>query len=187
MNKLAQLIKTGKTIFTTTELMDIWDTNRNTVKSTVYRMIKQKNIIRINPGLFALQEKINKFELGCKLVPESYISLFTVLKEKGVIFQEFQKIYLIGNRPQIINANNQTFEYHAIKRIQNIPDGIKFHDNYSIATLERAMLELFYLFDTDYSDFKITHFDKDSFIKLSKLYNKKTQQKALKFLKDFSP
>lgn len=185
MNKLAQLIKTGKTVFNTPELMDIWNTNRNTVKSTVYRMIKQKNFIRIKPGFFALKEEINEFELGCKLVPKSYISLFTVLKEKGVIFQEFQTIYLIGNRPQTIKVNNQTFEYHTIKCIQNIPDGIKFFDHYSIATLERAILELFYLFDTDYSDFKITHFDKDIFIRLSKLYNKKTQQKALGFLNHF--
>ena len=181
-----QLVKTGKTIFTTPELMDIWNTNRNTVKSTVYRMVKQKNLIRIKPGLFVLKEKVNESELGCKLVPGSYISLFTVLKKEGVIFQEFQKIYLIGNRPQIINVNNQTFEYHTIKHILGIPDGIKFHDHYSIATLERAILELFYLFDTDYSDFKISHLDKDVFTKLSKLFNKKTKKKAHKFLKHFS-
>lgn len=186
MNKLAQLIKTGKTVFTNTELMDLWNTNHDTVKSTVYRMVKQKNLIRIKSGFFALKEKINEFELGCKLIPESYVSLFTVLKKEGVIFQEFQKIYLMGSRPQTIRINNQIFEYHTIKRILSIPDGIIFHDNYSIATLERAILELFYLFDTDYSDFKISYLDKDSFIKLSKLYNKKTQQKALKFLKYFS-
>lgn len=185
MKKLAQLIKTGKTIFSTKELVVIWNADQNTVKTTTHRMVKDGSLIRLQGGLFAIG-KINSFELGCKLMPKSYVSLFTVLKEAGILFQEFQQIYLIGERPKTATVGGLTFEYHTITKLVSFPDGIEFHENYSIATIERAILEVFQLFDTDYSDFKISQFNQEKFIKLSKFFNKKTQKKAKEFLKYFN-
>lgn len=185
MNKLAQLIKTEKSVFTTKELIAIWSVGKNTVKTTTYRMVKTGNLTHLQKGLFAIG-KINPFELGCKLMPKSYISLFTILKENGIIYQEFKPIYLTGERPETKTAGGYHFEYHAIRKILSIPDGIEFHENYSIATIERAILELFQIFDTDYSDFRISQFNREKFIKLSQLFNKKTQKKAKQFLKYFN-
>lgn len=186
MNKLTQLIQSGKTVFTIPELTDIWASDYDTVKTTVSRMVQKKNLIRLKRGFFGLGKNINLHELACKLVIGSYISLFTVLKEKGVIFQEYRTIYLIAPRPQMIQIQEQKFEYHTIKKVTYFPDGIEFKENYSIATIERALLDTFSVFDTDYSDFKISQFDRDIFIKLSKFYNKKTQKKAQQFLTHFS-
>lgn len=186
MNKLSQLIKTGKTVFAVSELVDIWQTNRDTVKATVYRMIQQRNLKRLKRGLFALSDRIDLFELGCKLVFGSYVSCFTVLKEEGVIFQEYKNIYLVAPRPQTIVIEENSFEYHTISALTSLPDGIEFRDYYSIACLERALLDTFCIFHADYSDFKISSFNKEKFLQLSVFYNERTQKTARQFLKDLS-
>ena len=186
MNKTAQLIRTGKSIFTISEITDIWNTSNDVSKSTAYRMVKKGNLFRLRRGFFSLTKDVNLFELGCKLVPGSYVSLFTVLKEKGVIFQETRQIYLMAERPKTLKVAGQSFEYHSIKNLLYVPDGISFEKTYSIAGLERALLEVFSLFDTDYSDFKISGFDRELFLRLSRIFNKRTQKKAAEFLKYIS-
>lgn len=185
MASIAKLLQTGKTIFTTPELSEIWNTLRTSAKTITTRKVKAGKLFRITRGVFSLKPDYNPFELASKLVPGSYISLFTVLKEKGVIFQEFDTIFSIAPRAKTIKINDLTYEYHAIKNLMFFEKGINFEQNYSIATLERAILDCFFLFDTDFTDFKITSFNKDLFLDLSQYYNKKTAKKAQKFIKHF--
>jgi predicted transcriptional regulator of viral defense system len=185
MASLAPLIKSGKTIFKTKELSEIWNTKETSTKTITLRKVKQGDLIKIKRGIFALTTKYNKLELACKMMQGSYISLFTVLKNEGVIFQEFNTIYLVAPRAKNIQIEKTNYEYHSIKNLNFIAEGISFNATYSIAKLERAILDLFFLFDTDFSDFNINQFDKELFLKLAKLYNKKVQTKADKFIKFF--
>ncbi|OGJ44361.1 hypothetical protein A2272_05815 [Candidatus Peregrinibacteria bacterium RIFOXYA12_FULL_33_12] len=186
MPSISTLIKSGKTIFTTKELSDLWDVSYDSTKTSTLRKIKNEEFIYLKRGIFALSENYNKYELACKIMHGSYISLYTVLKDEGVIFQEFRTIYLIGTRAKEILIKNIRYEYHTIQNILYLTLGVKFYKNYSIATKERAILDSFFLFDTDFSDFNINSFDTELFLKLSKFYNKKTQKKAKIFLEHFN-
>ncbi len=185
MASLAPLIKSGKTIFTSMELGEIWRTKESSTKTITSRKVKKGELVRIKRGIFALSSKYNKFELACKMTPGSYVSLFTVLKNEGVIFQQFNTIYLVSQRAKNIKIGDMNYEYHAIKNLNFITEGIILNDTYSIARVERAILDVFFLFNSDFSDFNISQFDKELFLKLAKLYNKKVQKKADQFIKIF--
>lgn len=178
MNRLSSLVRTGKTIFTTGELCGLWDMNRNTVNVTASRLVQQKSFIRLRRGIFALSSRFNPYELGCKLMTGSYISLFTALKEHGVIFQENPTIYLVGPRPRFTTAGGRSFQYHTIKSLLSIPDGIDFRETYSIASLERALLDMLCVFAPDTSDYVVTRLDRDKFLRLASFYPKVTQRRA---------
>ncbi len=109
MNRLSPLIRTGKTVFTTSELTALWVMGGATANVTAARLVRQKNLIRLRRGLFALSPRFNRYELGCKLAPGSYISLFTALKEYGVIFQENPTLYLVGPRPRSLTQDLHIF------------------------------------------------------------------------------
>jgi len=185
MPSISTLIKSGKTIFTTKELSDLWDLSYDSTKTSTLRKVKNEELIYLKKGIFALSNNYNKYELACKMTPGSYVSLFTVLKNEGVIFQEFNTIYLIAPRAKNIKIGKINYEYHAIKNLIFLTEGVLFTDTYSIARIERAILDSFFLFDTDFSDFNINQFNKELFLKLAKLYNKKVQTKADKFIKFF--
>ncbi|MDP4008466.1 MAG: hypothetical protein Q8P68_04725 [Candidatus Peregrinibacteria bacterium] len=185
MASLSPLIKSGKTIFTTNEITELWGTTYDSARNMIMLKVRRDEMYRIKPGIFTLNKNYNQFELGCKMMPGSYISLYSVLKKEGVIFQEFSHVYLIGPRARQIEIEKTTYEYHTIKKMLFLELGVKFNTQYSIASIERAILDCFTVFDTDFTDFNISKFNKELFLKLLKFYNKKVQKKASQFLKYF--
>lgn len=185
MASLAPLIKTGKTVFTINEIAGLWSTTYNSAKTMVARKVKAGELYRIKPGMISFDENYNRFEFGCKMMIGSYVSLYSVLKEEGVIFQEFNTVYLVGGRAREIRADNIKYQYHTIKHLLYFEKGVLFQLRYSVASVERAILDCFSVFNTDYSDFNLSKFDKDLFLKLKPFYNKRVQKKADQFLKHF--
>lgn len=185
MASLAPLIKTGKTVFNINEIAGLWDTTYNSAKTMVTRKVKVDDLYRIKPGVVSFDENYDRFEFGCKMVTGSYISLYSVLKEEGVIFQEFNTIYLVGERAREICADGMRYQYHRIKNLLYFEKGVFFRLRYSIASVERAILDCFSIFDTDYSDFNLSKFNKNLFLELKPFYSKRVQKKADQFLKHF--
>lgn len=186
MPPLGSLIKTGKSVFALKELADIWKTDKASARVMAHREVKKNEILRIKTGYYSLKKDYDNFELGCKMAAGSYISAYTALKKYGVIFQELKTIYLVAPKARVIEVNGVIFEYHAIKSVLFFEKGVNFNDFYSIAGLERALLDSFSLFNTDFSDFNISSFDKNLFLELVPFYNKKVQKKAAKFLNHFN-
>lgn len=186
MPPLGSLIKTGKSVFTLKELADIWKTDKASAKVMAHREVKKNEIFRIKTGYYSLKKDYDNFELGCKMASGSYISTYTALKEYGVIFQELKTIYLVAPKARVIKINEVVFEYHTIKSMLFLEKGVHFNNFYSIAGLERAVLDSFSIFNTDFSDFNISSFDKNLFLELLPFYNKRVQKKAEKFLNHFN-
>ena len=92
-------------------------------------------------------------ELGNKLRKPSYISLYTVLGERGVVFQPYPSIYLIANRTEVLKVDGQRYVYRKIKReILLNHQGIIREGPAVKARLERALADKVYLDGAEYFD-----------------------------------
>jgi hypothetical protein len=89
-------------------------------------------------------------ELACKIYRPSYISLDYVLQKAGIVFQFDSRITLASTLSREIRYQDRTFSYRKIKGELLIQtSGITMGDTISMASPERAFLDMLYL-DPDY-------------------------------------
>jgi hypothetical protein len=89
-------------------------------------------------------------ELACKIYRPSYISLEYVLQKAGIVFQFDSRITLVSTLCREIRCQDRTFSYRKIKgEILIQTSGIEMGDTVSMASPERAFLDMLYL-DPDY-------------------------------------
>lgn len=180
-NSIEILLKTKKTIFTTKELAYLWQiSNPDTLKSKVYFLVKNKKLIALHKGIYALDNNFNKFELAGKLKPPSYISGETVLYQESLIFQYSTDIASISNAAKTIKCQNTDYVYHKIKdEILFNQKGLKILDNYYQAEKERAFLDTIYLNKNYYFD-NLSSLDWQKCFSLADIYKNKALKKRVK-------
>ena len=101
MKYVETLLKSKKTVFTYDDIRFFFQiTNRNTLKSLLARMVKSGILQHLVPGIFALP-RYNQFEFATLLKKNSYISFETVLKQEGIIFQDYgNTLFLASDRSE---------------------------------------------------------------------------------------
>jgi len=125
---------------------------------------KSGDLYRIRRGFYAKDKNYDRFELATKIFTPSYVSFETVLGQAGVTFQYYGQIFIVSYVTREIKADGQTYAYRKIKdAILTNHLGIENKDNYSIASAERAFLDVVYL-NTDY------HFDNLSILNWDKVF-----------------
>jgi hypothetical protein len=76
-----------------------------------------------------------------------------VLRENGVIFQHYESIFVAYRKTKTMTILEHKITFRKLKDIVLFnPTGILRKENYSIATLERAFLDMIYLFPNYYFD-----------------------------------
>ena len=179
---LLKLKPNNQTLFTTSEIAQILNINN---KQKLYSFLKYSNsnddLIRITRGIYSLSKNFSKLELGNKLRQPSYISLYTILQKNGAIFQNYEDIYLISNRSDIITIDKNVFIYKKIKdKILYNNLGITVENNVTLATSERAICDLIYLgFDYYFDNLRKIDFDLMSNLNYQ-LYKNKEVDKFIK-------
>ena len=168
------LLKQNKKIFKTDDLALLWGiTNRNTLLTTIKRYLKKEILYSIRKGVYSViqPDKLNPCLLGTAYVTGfCYVSLQTVLSQENLINQEPNAIMLIGNRTLNFNIGNNQYICRKMKSklLHNLV-GIDLNQEFPIATIERAIVDILYYNPNFY-------FDKD----ISKYQNKiKLIQKEL--------
>lgn len=153
-NLTAKLYQSSKTILTNKDLALIWRENdHNNLKAKTAYYVKQKALIRLTRGVFAKDNDYNSKELATSIYTPSYISFETVLREAGVIFQHYETIFVATKWAKTITIDKHTFTFRKLKNaILFNSTGIVSQDNYSMATPERAFLDMIYLFPDYYFD-----------------------------------
>lgn len=176
------LLRTKKTIFTIQELAFFWKINNpNTLKSKVYFLVKNKKLIPLRKGIYALTSNYDKFELAGKLKSPSYISLETILYRGGVIFQYSTDITSISNVTKTIKCGEINYVYHKLKdEILFNREGLEIFDNYYLAKLERAFLDMVYLNKNYYFD-NLQPINWKQCFSLVEIYKNKAMIKRLKW------
>lgn len=185
MYTITELLKTNRTVFTNEELAYIWDIgNENTLKKTIQYLTKKGKLIRIKRGLYSVDGRpYNVFELANKYKAPSYISFTTVLLKAGVIFQYSDEVYLAAQDSRTFTTGNHTFHYRKIKdEVLFDKTGLINEYNYTIATTERAFLDMLYLDRNFYFD-NMRSIDFDKCLEIVEIYNNKSLTAKVKELK----
>jgi len=151
---LNEILRSSKTVFSFKDLILFWGgIDKLTAGSRVNYYTKHNDLYHIRRGLYAKDKNYDKYELATKIFTPSYVSFETILGQAGITFQHYNQIFIASYTKREITADGQTYSYKRIKdAILTNPAGIESKDNYSIATPERAFLDVVYL-NKDY------HFD----------------------------
>ncbi|MCX6807758.1 MAG: hypothetical protein NTZ80_03105 [Patescibacteria group bacterium] len=189
MNSLsAQLYRSTKTILANKDLALIWgETRPNNLKSKIAYYTKKKVLNPLTRGIFTKNKDYNPKELATSIYIPSYISFETALREAGVIFQHYDTIFVASKWPKTMRIDKYTFTFRKLKdAVLFNSTGIENKDNYSIATAERAFLDMIYLFPNYYFD-SLKPIDWKKCDKIVKIYGNKQLVKRLnKYRKSYA-
>ena len=176
----AKLYQSSKTILTNKDLALIWqENNKESLYAKTAYYVKQKALIRLTRGVFAKNYDYNSKELATSIYIPSYISFETVLREAGVIFQHYDTIFVVSKWPKTMTIDKHTITFRKLKNVVLFNSaGIVGKDNYSIATPERAFLDMIYLFPNYYFD-NLKEIDWEKCDEIIKIYNNKQLIKRL--------
>lgn len=142
------LYRSGKTVFSTQEvrLLTFGVISPSALPNRLSRMVLGGDLLRLRQGVYALPS-YDPLEFACKIQVPSYISMETVLRKHGVIFQYDNAITLASYQPKIIyNPSGKVFLFRKLATSILINrQGKIINPHYTIATVERAFLDLCYV------------------------------------------
>lgn len=170
---LSILYSSGKTVFSTQEVRLLTQglISDMALSSQLSRMVKRGDLLRLRSGIYGLPSYLT-LEFANKIQVPSYISMETVLRMNGVIFQYDNTITLASYQTKTIYASTE--EVFVFRKIANSilmrKEGKIITPKYTIATLERAFLDLCYV-DKWRTYENITPLDKKKVIDLLPLYS----------------
>jgi len=177
---IAKLYQSNKTILTSKDLALVWGENDQIkLKDKISYYVRRGVLIRLTRGVFAKDKNFNAKELATSLYTPSYISFETVLREAGVIFQHYDTIFVATKWPKIMTVDKYSITFRKLKdTVLFNSTGIESKDNYSIATPERAFLDMIYLSPNYYFD-NLKGINWEKCDELVKIYNNKSLIKRL--------
>lgn len=162
---LLDLMRSKKTVFTFKDLILLWGVSDvNFVKKKIHRYVKAGKMNSIRRGMYSKDTEYNVYELATKIYTPSYVSFETVLGAAGITFQLYGQIFVASYTTKEIECDGQKYSFKKIQdTILTNHIGIEHRENYSIASPERAFLDVIYL-NKDY------HFDNTSSLDWEKVY-----------------
>lgn len=145
---IVSLYKSKQTVFTVNDIALLWrEQNRNNLRVRIKYFADKGDLIRLRRGIYAKSE-YDTLEVATKIYTPSYVSCETVLRNEGVIFQHYDTIFVISYLSRDIVLDDGTkITYRRIKHemlLNNI--GLERKKQYMIATKERALVDMVYLF-----------------------------------------
>lgn len=162
---ISTILRSKQTVLSVKDIMLLWgELASDAARVRINYYVKNGDLYRIRRGIYAKDKNYDKFELATKIFTPSYVSFETVLGRAGVTFQYYSQICVASYVTREIKADGQVYYYRKIKdAILTNHSGIEDQDNYSIASAERAFLDVMYL-NTDY------HFDNLSSLNWDKVF-----------------
>jgi len=99
------------------------------------------------------------------------VSFETVLREAGVIFQHYDTVFVAGPWTKTVTVDGHLVSFRKLKDVVLFnASGITQKNGYSIATPERAFLDMIYLFPKYFFD-NLTTLDWEKCFVLAPLYS----------------
>lgn len=185
---LGSILRSDKTVFSTKDILLLWgEPGSNAAKARVNYYARTGKLYRIRRGFYAKDKNYNSLELATKILTPSYISFETALSKAGVTFQFYgTTIFVASYLKREVNADGALYSYRRMKKdILTNNAGIEVKKNYSIATPERAFLDVVYLYK-DYHFDNLAPLDWNKVRTLLPIYrgNKRMEKKVMEY-RDF--
>ncbi|MBI4035686.1 hypothetical protein HY383_01930 [Candidatus Daviesbacteria bacterium] len=183
ITNIEKLALSGKKVFTTQDLAVIWQIpQRRRLIELIKYYLRENRLSSIYKGIYAYGEDYTPLDIAAKLIPLSYISLYTTSQMHGLTFQYYQTIYSISLKSKKYQIGKQGYVYHKIKEpIFYNQLGLISNGRYTIADKERTITDCLYVFPGIAFD-NLEGIDKDKLLTLSKIYDNKRLEKEVKKL-----
>jgi hypothetical protein len=177
---LKDILRLHQTVYSFKELALIWpQAEIKTIKSRINYYVRHKDLYAIHRGLYAKDKQYDRFEVATKLYTPSYISFETVLKAAGIIFQHYNQIFVAAGQSKTIVCDHQTYTFNRIKSsVLTNPLGIEIKEQYSIASSERAFLDILYC-NNDYYFDNLSPLNWKKVYEILPIYNNKRMNKLV--------
>lgn len=182
--KIEKLVLSGKKVFTTQDLAAIWQIpERRRLIELVKYYLREKRLVHIYKGVYAYGNDYTPLDIAQKIIPLSYISLYTTCQMHGLTFQYYETIYALSLKSKKYTVNGHNFIYHQVKEsIFYNQLGLVNNGRYVIADRERTITDCLYVFPNFAFD-NLHGVDKEKLIKLSEIYtNKRLTKKVTKLI-----
>lgn len=173
------LYQKPQTIFTFKELSLLFrNLSYQSLKDKLSYAVETNKLLRLRKGVYA-KINFNFFELANKLYTPSYISLETVLRNEGIIFQEDKTITVVSYLTRKLDINNQPIFYRKIANdILINRKGIIEKNNYFIASKERGFLDALFIYKNYHFD-NLQPLDWEKINQLKKIYHNCSLEKRV--------
>lgn len=183
VTNIEKLVLSGKKVFTTEDLAVFWQIpQRRRLIELIKYYLREERLIRVFKGVYAYGDDYTPFDIAQKLVPLSYISLYTTSQMHGLIFQYYQTIYSVSLKSKQYQLGNQDYIYHRVKEAIFYEQlGLINNGRYTIADKERTIADCLYVFPNFAFD-NLAGVNKEKLLALSKIYNNKMLEKRVKML-----
>lgn len=180
---IERLALSEKLVFTTEDLAVIWQIpQRRRLIELIKYYVRQKRLIGIYKGVYAYGDGYTPLDIAQKLVPLSYISLYTASLIHGLTFQYYDTIYAVSLKSRKYKISEREYRYYRVKEsIFYNQLGLINNGRYIIADKERTITDCLYVFPHIAFD-NLHGLDKEKLLVLSKIYNNKSLEKRVKEL-----
>jgi predicted transcriptional regulator of viral defense system len=148
--------------------------------------IKKGELYHVRRGLYAKDKNYDRLELATKIFTPSYVSFETILRQEGIIFQYYSTIFVASYQTKEIVCDGQIYSFKKIKdTILTNNAGIENKGAYSVASKERAFLDMLYL-NKDYHFDNLAPLNFDKVLTLLPIYNnQRMAKKVALYFKEF--
>lgn len=145
------------------------ETDFNSLNGKLNYYVRSGKLLNPRKGIYA-KPGFTAEEVACKLYTPSYISLQYVLQRSGIIFQYDSAVTSVSYLSRVANLGEQVLVYRKMKGSVLVNTcGIMREKGISIATPERAFLDLCYL-DRDYYFDNLHPLNRDKISELLPVY-----------------
>jgi len=154
MDVILDIYRDKRTVFCLSDIAMLFpEMDGNYLSSTMGYYVKTNRLIKLRKGIYA-KTSYNQLELATKLYTPSYISLEYVLQQAGIIFQFDSRITCVSYLSREVEMDERLFRYRRIKEsiVVNTIGIIQDQEVVSMATPERAFLDMIYLDKDDFFD-----------------------------------
>jgi len=183
ITNIEKLATSGEKVFTIEDLAVLWEIpERRKLIERIKYYLRKKRLIHISKGVYGYGQGYTPLDIAQKLVPLSYISLYTTSQMHGLTFQNYNSIYSISLKSKTYDINNQQYIYHKVKEsIFYSQLGLVDNGNYIMADKERTICDCLYVFP-GFSFDNLRGIDVEKLIPLSKIYANKRLEKEINAL-----
>lgn len=178
---LKTLLRSKQTVFSLKDIVVISrDSNINNLKAKVHYYVKQGELYPVRRGIYAKDKDYNRLEVATKIFIPAYISFETVFAQEGMVFQVYTSIFVATYRSETVDGDGQQYLFRTLKRrILTNPSGVRNTEPYSIASPERAFLDMLYI-RKDYHFDNLDSLNWDKVFEILPLYENKRMERVVK-------
>ena len=154
MDLIYSLYNDTRTVFRLKDVaMLTGETSFNSLNMKLNYYVRTGRLQNPRKGIYCKQN-YNPQELACRIFTPAYISLEYVLQQAGIIFQYDSRLTVISYLSREIEIDDKIFSFRQIKNELLVSlKGIEQKGNtFTIATPERAFLDMLYLNGAMYFD-----------------------------------